>query len=202
LRIEPRRERHRGLARRESAREPGGGPSKEFMEDLLKHPFTIGLGVGATLAVLTWFSGVLSRRSINKELKDLKKHLNMQMSITTKGTESMQKELDSLKLQNENLRVSVASLQQKPGRAEVRTLQIYDRAVGLMQKRAPGFAPVWQEVLGEAEEEMGRNEGGFGKLLKKVFRPSQIQETAPAPEDAGGGDESQRKAGPSRDPAA
>jgi hypothetical protein len=144
------------------------------MEDFLKHPFTIGLGVGAALAMVTWFSGVMSRRGLNKELKELKKHLNMQMSITTKGTESMQKELDGLKQQNENLRVSIASLQQKPGRAELRTLQVYDRAIGLMQKRAPGFAPVWQEVLGEAEEEMGRNEGGFGKLLKKVFRPSQI----------------------------
>ena len=59
-----------------------------------------------------------------------------------------QKELDSLKQQNENLRMTINTLEQKPGRAEIRTLHVYDKAINLMQKRAPGFAPVWQEVLG------------------------------------------------------
>jgi HAMP domain-containing protein len=150
------------------------------MEDLLTHPFTIGLGVGAILAVLAWFSGVWNQRKLRKEIKDLRNHLHLQMTVTAKGTEELQKELDSLRKQNENLRVSVSGLQQKPGRAELRTLQVYDRALNLMQKRAPGFAPVWQEVLQEAEEEIQKAEGGFGKLLKKVFRPAQITEASAA----------------------
>jgi hypothetical protein len=163
------------------------------MEELIKHPFTIGLGVGVVLAVATWFSGVWNRRQLRRELKELQRHLNVQMNITTKGHEEMNRELESLRQQNENLRVTVSTLQQKPGRAEVRTLQVYDRAVNLMQKRAPGFAPVWQQVMDEAEEEMARNEGGLGKLLKKVFRPSQLPEgsasagSLPPPSSKSGG---------------
>ena len=155
------------------------------MEQWLKHPFTLGLASGLAVALLAWISGLINRRHLRRDLRDLKKHLNMQMSITTKGQEGLQKELETLKKQNENLRVSLAGLQQKPGRAELRTLQVYDRALSLMHRRAPGFAPVWQEVLGESEGEMAKNEGGLGKLLKKVFNPGQLAEPSPGPGAAG-----------------
>ena len=155
--------------------------------NIITNPFVIGLGVGLFLAVLTWFSAALNQRRLRAELRELKNHLNRQMSLTAKGHEEQQKEVESLKKQNENLRITVNTLQQKPGRTEIRTLHVYDNAINLMQKRAPGFAPVWQEVLAESEQEMTKNEGGFGKLLKKVFRPGQLPESAedkgPASED-------------------
>jgi hypothetical protein len=157
------------------------------MEEILTNPFTIGLavglGVGVMLALATWISGVFRHRTLRKETGELRKHLNMQMSITAKGNEELQKELESLRQQNENLRITVNTLQQKPGRAEIRTLHIYDRAVNLMRQRAPGFAPAWEEVLQEAETEVKNAEGGFGKLLKKVFRPSLISESSGPPKN-------------------
>ena len=148
------------------------------MQDLLTNPFTIGLGVGLILAVLTWVSAAWNQRKLKAEIKDLQKHLHMQMNVTAKGQESLQKELESLKKENENLRVTVSTLQTKPGRAEIKALHLYDRAINLMRQRAPGFAPVWENVVQEAEEELGKTESGLGKLLKKVFRPSQIPESA------------------------
>ena len=148
------------------------------MEELLTNPFTIGLGIGLVLAVLTWVSAAWNQRKLRREIRDLQKHLNMQMNVTAKGQESLQKELESLKKENENLRVTVSTLQTKPGRAEIKTLHLYDRAINLMRQRAPGFAPVWENVVQEAEEEMAKTDRGLGKLLKKVFRPSQIAESA------------------------
>ena len=151
------------------------------MEQWLTHPFTLGLALGLAVAALAWIAGLLKRRGLRRDLRDLKKHLNLQMAITTKGHEGLQKELETLKTQNENLRVSLAGLQQKPGRAELRALQVYERALGLMHKRAPGFAPAWQDVLAEAEGEISKSEGGLGKLLKKVFGPAQTTEPPAAP---------------------
>jgi hypothetical protein len=145
------------------------------MQEILTHPlsaFLIGLGVGVVLAFATWVSGALHHRKLKQEIQNLQRHLHTQMTITTRGQEELQKELQSLRQQNENLRVTVANLQQKPGRAEIRTLHLYDRAIALMHQRAPGFAPAWEGVLREAEEEIKGAESGLGKLLKKVFRPS------------------------------
>ena len=70
----------------------------------------------------------------------LRQHLHTQMQITAKGTDEREKKLGELKAQNENLRVMVQGLQQKPERATARTLEVWQRALERMTGRAPGFA--------------------------------------------------------------
>jgi len=83
--------------------------------------------------VVGWFlSYIKSRfeiRTHKKELKEYKEHLNRQMKLTNEGSKSLEKELLALKQENENLRISVQTLGQKPGRAELRLLNIYDAAL-------------------------------------------------------------------------
>ena len=114
-------------------------------------------------------------RGYKKEIKEFKEHLNRQMKITNEGSKNLEEELNSLRKENENLRISVQTLGQKPGRAEVRLLNIYDSALRKMLLRAPGFSSAWEISLQEAESEYEANEKGFKSIIKKVFSPSLSQ---------------------------
>jgi hypothetical protein len=94
------------------------------------------------------------------------------MKITGEGNKNLESELEKLKKENENLRISVQTLGQKPGRAEVRLLNIYDGALRRMMLKAPGFSSAWEVALQEAEKEYEENERGFKSIIKKVFGPS------------------------------
>lgn len=151
---------------------------ESFLE-LLKHPFFWGLAMGAALAVVVWRAAFMKQRLLMKEIKDqkseiddLNKHLNRQMKITAKGSEELERELESLKVQNENLRVNLSSLDQKAGRAEMKTLQVYDRAIATMNEKAPGFGSAWEGAMKEAEAELQDAGNGLVKFFKKVVRPS------------------------------
>ncbi len=130
--------------------------------------------------VVGWFlSYIKSRfeiRAHKKELKEYKEHLNRQMKLTNEGSKNLEGELESLKKSNENLRVTVQTLGQKPGRAEIRLLNIYDAALRKMMLKAPGFSPAWEVSLNEAEREYEENEKGLKSIIKKVFKPSLTQQ--------------------------
>jgi hypothetical protein len=132
----------------------------------------VGLAVGLLIALILWLAGFLRRRELARENRRLKEQLHRQMEITGKGNDQVRAELESLRKANENLRITVATLKTKPGRAELATLQVYDKAIHLMFEKAPGFAPAWEGVLKTAQEEIDRTETGFKPLLRKVFRPS------------------------------
>ena len=131
--------------------------------------------------VVGWFlSYIKSRfevRAYKKELKEYKEHLNRQMKLTNEGSKNLEEELETLKKENENLRVTVQTLGQKPGRAEIRLLNIYDASLRKMMLKAPGFSSAWEVALQEAEREYEENEKGLKSIIKKVFGPSLTQHT-------------------------
>ncbi len=133
---------------------------------------------------LGWFlSYIKSRfeiRVYKKELQEFQEHLNRQMKITGEGHKNLELSLEKLKKENENLRISVKTLGQKPGRAEVRLLNIYDGALRKMMLNAPGFSGAWEASLQEAEREYEENENGFKSIIKKVFSPSLAHNTEPS----------------------
>lgn len=146
------------------------------ISEILRDRFTLGLLLGLLVALATWKSGFSARRRLAKdlrkaevELRELQGHLNIQLKINAQGNDVVQRELDELRKQNENLRVNVVTLQSKPGRAELRHAQVMEAAVRLMREQAPGFAPSWERVMRQAEAEFEAAEGGFRKLVRRVL---------------------------------
>ena len=143
---------------------------------VIKHPFTWGLLLGLLITAFIWKSGFTARRNVARELKrvdgemkNLQSHLNTQLKINASGNESLQIELESLRKQNETLRVNNAALQQKPGRAEQRLLQIQEIAIRTMREQAPGFASAWEKALRQGEAEVDASESGLAKLVRRVI---------------------------------
>ena len=94
------------------------------------------------------------------------------MKLTQDGTKNLEIENEKLKKENENLRISVKTLSQKPGRNEIRLLNIYDLAIRKMNAKAPGFAQGWELSMQEAEKEYEERESGLKGAIKRVFAPS------------------------------
>jgi hypothetical protein len=122
--------------------------------------------------VLSYLKSLLTIRKYKKELKDYKDHLERQMKITDAGNKTLMEEMNALKKDNENLRISVKTLGQKPGRAEIRQFNIYDNALRKMMLQAPGFSSAWESALQEAEREYEENETGLKNIMGKVFGTS------------------------------
>jgi len=146
------------------------------LTEYLFTPFAGGLFLGLLITFFTWKSGFAARRSLKREInrvedeaKILQGHLNTQLKINAEGNESLQAKLELLREQNENLRVNVSELQQKPGRGELRQLSIIENAIGLMREQAPGFAQAWEKAIRQAEAEYQSSEGGLKKLVRKVL---------------------------------
>jgi hypothetical protein len=141
------------------------------MIDFLTQPFVLGLLLGLAAAAYVALAGWSRRRALATELKTLQGHLHTQLTINAQGNQATQQELAALKQQNENLRISLATLQAKPDKAELRLLHVYDRAIRLMSEKAPGFAPSWESILREAEAEIAQADTGLTAWVRKSFRP-------------------------------
>ncbi len=166
------------------------------VQEIISHPFTWGLLLGLLIAGFILKNAIGTKFRLNKEIKklqgemrDLQAHLNTQMKITASGSDSMTKEIDSLKTQNENLRINLATLQAKPEKSEQRQFRIQEMAIRSMREQAPGFAGAWEKAVREAEAEIQSAESGFTKLMRKVipglnqtFKPA-IEEISPDSSD-------------------
>ena len=142
----------------------------------LKDPFTLGLLLGLAVAAVAWKSGFSTRRrlardirKLENDMRELQGHLNTQLKINAHGNDTLQRELEELRRQNENLRVSVATLQSKPGKAELRHFQVTESAVRMMREQAPGFAPAWEKAMRQAEFDLEAGESGLKKLVRRVI---------------------------------
>jgi hypothetical protein len=147
----------------------------ETLLEILSHPFSWGLLLGLGLVFFVWRSGAKDRKFLNTELNRVKEenselqgHLNTQLKINAKGNELLQNQLDDLREQNETLRVNLSTVQQKPGKAEIRRLEVTEAAISVMREQAPGFAPAWEKALRESEDDYVAAEGGLKKLMRKV----------------------------------
>ena len=148
----------------------------DLLIEALKNPFVWGLLLGLLIAAFVLKSGLTAKRHANREvqrvsaeMKELQNHLNTQLKINASGNESLQAELEALKRQNETLRVNYATLQQKPGRAEQRLLQVYEMAIRSMREQAPGFAPAWEKAMRQADVDVEAAESGLKKLVRRVL---------------------------------
>jgi len=148
----------------------------DYLQPALQSPFVWGLALGLLIAGFLWKSGFTARRHavaemrrVQGDLRDLQGHLNTQLKINASGNEVLQTELEALRRQNENLRVNISALQQKPGRAEQRLLQIHETAIRTLREQAPGFAAAWEKAFRQAESELETADSGLKKLIRRVI---------------------------------
>lgn len=88
----------------------------EFIQNYLFTPFARGIFLGLLVTFFTWKSGFAAKRNLKKEIKrveleskELQQHLNTQLKVNAEGNESLQKKLDELREQNENLRINLST---------------------------------------------------------------------------------------------
>jgi len=130
-----------------------------------------GLLIGLCVAVWVAISGWLKRRDMEAELQRLRSHLHDHMEITHEGTHKQKQTIEKLRVENENLRVTLKAWQQKPDRRELRMLQVYDQAVQHLLANAPGFAPHWQNALRDADQHVAQIDSGLIAFARRLVMP-------------------------------
>ncbi len=142
------------------------------MEEILRHPFTLGFITGLCICLLLFISSTIKIREMRNQYRQLQKQLHLKMEMDAEANENRKNELERIRKENENLRITIQNLRDKPGRKELELLYIYDKALQFMFQNAPGFAPAWQTTLKEAEQEITRYQRGIIPFLKRVINPS------------------------------
>ena len=135
--------------------------------------FLIGLGVGVVLAiVLVVIMSVKRHKEIlaaKQESERLKRMLTDRMDLESEGLSKLKEQNEDLKKQNENLRISLSTYSQKPGRKEVARLHVYQLAVDRLTINSPGFGAAWQAALKESEDEFQKTYVGVQPFIKRLI---------------------------------
>ena len=135
----------------------------------LLRPLFIGLYIGLFFCLVIFVREKFYARRLKKEIKKLKQHIQTKLEIESESNEKRKNEIDELKKKNENLRISLQSYSEKPGRKEIKQLHLYQKAVEILTEKAPGFAQSWQSALKDGEEEMRRIDLGKIPFIKRLL---------------------------------
>ncbi|MGE4454126.1 MAG: hypothetical protein AB7D92_06285 [Sphaerochaeta sp.] len=135
--------------------------------------FLIGLGVGVVLAIVLVVTMSVKRHkeilAANKENERLKRMLTDRMDLESEGLAKLKEQNEELKKQNENLRITMNTYSQKPGRKELARLQVYQLAVDRLTINSPGFGAAWQAALKESEDEFQKTYVGVQPFIKRLI---------------------------------
>lgn len=135
--------------------------------------FVYGLGVGILIALIVWIIYIIRLRMAKKkgeeDVQKVKSMLASRMEIENEGVEKLKTENAELRLYNENLRISLQAMSQKPGRKEVERLQVYQKAVDRLTINSPGFGAAWQAALKESEEEFSKTYTGVIPFIRRII---------------------------------
>ena len=138
------------------------------MKDFLLHPFALGFYTGCVLLLIALYHHF----RLKLEHSRYRRMLSDKMEIDA-GTVTKQKaELESLRKENENLRVKVQSLVAQPEQKLARELEIMARAEKKMTVAAPGFAAPWEQAKQAAHQEIADEETGRAvprRLFQRFF---------------------------------
>lgn len=138
------------------------------MENIL-----IGVAIGITPMIIILIIQLVKHRQKEKmhmaEIQKLKGMVTDRMDLESDGLSKLKGQVEDLKTQNENLRISLRTYSQKPGRREVSRLQVYQQAADRLTINSPGFGAAWQAALKESEDEFEKTFYGVQPFIKKVI---------------------------------
>jgi hypothetical protein len=131
--------------------------------EVVRSPFVWGLALGLLFFALSAWGHLGTKR----EFRRYRKHLSDKLGLDAAQLEGLKREKETLARENENLRLRIGMLAEKPDQKIVRDLEILTRAEKRMILRAPGFAPAWESAKAESADEVALEE--TGKSLPKRF---------------------------------
>jgi hypothetical protein len=135
----------------------------------LLRPFFIALYIGLLFSIVIFIREKAHQRKLKKENVKLKEHIQTKLEIEAETNEKVRKDIEELKRQNENLRISLQALDVKPGRSEIKQLHIYQKAVEILTEKAPGFAQSWQSAIKEVQEDMRKIDLGRIPIFRRLL---------------------------------
>jgi len=127
--------------------------------------FLAGFLLGVVFLVLALWSHWKTKR----EFARYRRHLSDKLELDSRNVQELNKERTRLTQENENLRVQVARLNERPDNKLQREVEILARAEKQMMINAPGFAPAWEMAKSAAMASLETEERGMS-LPQKIFR--------------------------------
>jgi len=134
--------------------------------------FTSQFALGCYFASIFTILALYHLLRVKGELGRFRRHLSDRLEIEADTMKKIKAELESLRKENESLRVKVNALNDLPERKIQRDLEIYARAERRMLINVPGFAPAWETAKSEAHQDLQEEEAGRSqpkRLFSRLF---------------------------------
>ena len=138
------------------------------MENVL-YGLAAGLAVALVIFIVMSIKLRKARSECAKDSARFRQMLSDRMELESEGLAKLKKENEELKKANENLRISIQTYAQKPGRKELQRLTVYQTAVDRLIINSPGFGAAWQAALKESEEEFEKTYVGVQAFIRKII---------------------------------
>jgi len=133
-------------------------------KDIFLGQFALGFYLGCVFLVIACYNYL----RLKGELARFRRHLSDKLEIEADTMKKIKAEQETLRKENEGLRVKVNALNEIPDRKLQRDLEVYARAEKRMLINAPGFAPAWETAKSEAHSELAEEEAGRA-APKRIF---------------------------------
>ncbi len=133
-------------------------------KELFLSPFALGFYLGCVFLVISIYNYL----RLKGELARFRRHLSDKLEIEAETMKKMKGDVETLRKENETLRVKVNALNELPDRKVQRDLEVFARAEKRMLLTVPGFAPAWETAKTEAHHELASEEAGTS-APKRIF---------------------------------
>jgi hypothetical protein len=150
----------------------------DAIKDFISQPFVWGLSLGLLFAVLSAWGHFKTKR----EYRRYRRHLSDKLELEARQYELIRKDKEGLAKENENLRLRIGQLNEKPEQKVMRDMEILTRAEKRMMVQAPGFAAAWETAKAAAAEEVTAEDQGRSlprRLFSRLFGSGTAREALP-----------------------
>lgn len=133
--------------------------------------FLYGFVLGCVFLVLSLWSHWKTKREFSR----YRTHLSDKLELDSRNIQDLNKERARLSQENENLRLQIGRLNEKPDNKLQRELEVLARAEKHMMINAPGFAPAWEIAKSQALSSVESEERGLSfpqRFFRKLLGPS------------------------------
>ncbi len=134
------------------------------IQELLTREFAWGFYLGCIFLVIATYNYL----RLKGEMSRFRRHLSDKLEIEAETMKKIKGEGETLRKENETLRVKVNALNELPDRKVQRDLEVFARAEKRMLLNVPGFAPAWETAKTEAHHELAEEEAGKS-APKRIF---------------------------------